>query len=143
MLRTNRGTTMGNTAGKSVAGLIITIAGLGLILSATFGLRTAQGQAQSYTFALMGDLGYAPSEQAWTDNVFADIARDTALSFMAHDGDLSSPAFGCTDEMLQRRLGQFNSMPFPVIFTPGDNDWTDCHDGQNVKDGKPLERLAK
>jgi mono/diheme cytochrome c family protein len=27
-------------------------------------------------------------------------------------------------------------MPFPVIFTPGDNDWTDCHDAQGVKDGK-------
>jgi hypothetical protein len=91
----------------------------------------------------MGDLGYVPSEQAWTDNVFADIARDTALSFLAHDGDLSSPPYGCTDEMLQRRFGQFNAMPFPVIYTPGDNEWTDCHDGQNVKDGKPLERLAK
>jgi hypothetical protein len=133
---------MGNTAGKTALAIVITaIAGLGLLLTSS--LRPAQSQSQNFTFALMGDLGYVPGEQTWTDNVFSDIARDTALSFLAHDGDLSSPRFACTDEMLQRRLGQFNAMPFPVIFTPGDNDWTDCHDAQGVKDGKPLERLAK
>src|SRR5262249_41142211 len=122
-----------NAAGKWLTGLLVTGAGLALVLGGTFGPRSAQSQAQSFTFALMGDLGYVPGEQAWTDNVFADIARDTALSFLAHDGDLSSPPYGCTDDMLQRRLGQFNAMPFPVVYTPGDNEWTDCHDAQNVK----------
>lgn len=102
----------------------------------------AQSGAQSFTFALIGDLGYVPGEQAWTENVFADLSGDAALSFVVHDGDLSSPRFGCTDEMVQRRLAQFNAIPHPVIYTPGDNEWTDCH-GPNVKDGNPFERLAK
>jgi hypothetical protein len=34
-------------------------------------------------------------------------------------------------------------LPHPVIFTPGDNDWTDCHDKQGVKDGDPLAALAR
>lgn len=138
---------MGDTAGRTGPGIVATvIAGLGLVVAgsfSSFSLRPAQTQSQTFTFALMGDLGYVPSEQAWTDNVFADIARDTALSFLAHDGDLSSPPYACTDEMLQRRLDQFNSMPFPVIYTPGDNEWTDCHDAQGVKDGQPLQRLTK
>src|SRR5689334_21947813 len=92
---------------------------------------SGQGGAQGFTFALIGDLGYVPDEQTATENVFADISADTALSFVVHDGDLSSPRFACTDEMQQHRLAQFNAMPHPVIFTPGDNEWTDCHDGQN------------
>jgi hypothetical protein len=46
-------------------------------------------------------------------------------------------------EVVERRLKQFNAIPHPVIYTPGDNDWTDCHDGQNVKGGNPFERLTK
>ncbi len=103
----------------------------------------AQSQMQSFTFALIGDLGYVPTEEPWTENVLADIGKDSALAFVVHDGDLSSPPFGCTDEMVSRRLAQFNALPHPLVFTPGDNDWTDCHDAQNVKGGNPLERLAK
>jgi hypothetical protein len=103
---------------------------------------SAQSGTQGFTFALIGDLGYVPNEEAWTESVFAEISGDAALSFVIHDGDLSSPRFGCTDELVQRRLAQFNAIPHPVIYTPGDNDWTDCH-GQNVTGGNPLERLAK
>src|SRR5262249_32637731 len=30
----------------------------------------------------------------------------------------------------------------PFIFTPGDNDWADCHEARGIKGGNPLERLA-
>ncbi len=123
----------------------VTVVAIAIVGLVEFHLRplVAQDQTQPFTFALTGDLGYVPSEEVWTENVFAEISSDTALSFVVHDGDLASPRFSCTDEMLQRRLAQFNSIPHPVIFTPGDNDWTDCHDGQNVKGGDPLDRLAK
>jgi hypothetical protein len=135
---------MTNTSSNARAGVLVAFAS---VLSIAFvglsPLQPAHSQAQGYTFALIGDLGYVPSEEPWTENVFADIGRDPGLSFVVHDGDLSSPRYGCTDQMLQRRLEQFNQMPHPLIYTPGDNEWTDCHDGQNVKDGRPLERLAK
>jgi hypothetical protein len=137
---------MTNAARRPRAG---TLAAVAAVLSVAFvgysalSPQPAQSQAQGFTFALIGDLGYVPSEQPWTENVFSEIARDSALSFVVHDGDLSSPQYGCTDEMVQRRLAQFNAFPHPVIYTPGDNEWTDCHDGQNVKGGNPLDRLAK
>lgn len=65
------------------------------------------------------------------------------MTLVIHDGDLSSRRFGCTDAMLTKRLAQFNALPQPLIYTPGDSDWTDCHGGQNVKGGNPLERLTK
>ena len=106
-------------------------------------LSAQQGQAQVLTFALIGDLGYVPSEEAGLANVLAELNNDSALSFVVHVGDLSSPRYGCTDEMQARRLAQFNALPHPLIYTPGDNEWTDCHEGQNIKGFDPLERLAK
>lgn len=103
----------------------------------------AQGQTQGFTFALFGDLGYVPSEEPWLENVLTDLGKDSALSFVVHVGDLSSPRYSCTDEVQARRLAQFNALPHPLIYTPGDNEWTDCHEGQNVKGFDPLERLAK
>ena len=94
----------------------------------------------SVKLALIGDLGYRPQEEPSTQNVLDDINKAT-LAFVVHVGDLSSPRFACTDELLVKRLAQFNALAHPLVFTPGDNDWTDCHDGQNVKDGNPLARL--
>jgi len=97
-------------------------------------------QPERITFAVIGDLGYAPQEESGVDNVFADLNRDASLAFVAHVGDLSAPRYSCTDELRVRRLGQFQASAHPVVFTPGDNDWTDCHEPA-VKGGDPLERL--
>jgi hypothetical protein len=100
------------------------------------------GQAQTANkFALIGDLGYRPTEELLVQNVLDDINK-ASLDFVVHLGDLSSPRFACTDEHLAKRFAQFNDSAHPFVFTPGDNDWTDCHDGQNIKGGDPLERLT-
>jgi hypothetical protein len=124
----------------TVIGSLALSIGLGL-----FGVKPlpAQNQDQSITFGLFGDLGYVPSEEPWLADVLADLNKDPALSFVVHVGDLSSPRYGCTDELQARRLAQFNELPHPLIYTPGDNEWTDCHEEQNVKGFDPLERLAK
>jgi hypothetical protein len=70
------------------------------------------------------------------------------LAFTAHDGDLKAgngtvgsvtPTI-CTDALYLQGLSYFNSLKAPVIFTPGDNDWTDC---DRPKNGgfNSLERL--
>lgn len=120
------------------AALSIWIVGL-----STLTPRSAQSQVQGFTFALIGDLGYVPSEEPWVENVLSELNKNATLSFVVHVGDLSSPQYGCTDEMQARRLGQFNALPQALIYTPGDNEWTDCHEGQNVKGFDPIERLAK
>ena len=56
------------------------------------------------------------------------------LAFTAHDGDLkagngtpnSVTPTTCSDALYAQALGFFNSLKAPAIFTPGDNDWTDC-----------------
>jgi hypothetical protein len=100
-------------------------------------------QRQGFTFALIGDLGYYPQQEPWVDNVFADMNKDPALAFVVHVGDLSRPVHACTDATLTRRLAQFQGSDHPLVFTPGDNDWTDCHDKQGVKGGNPIVQLDK
>lgn len=98
--------------------------------------------AAGFTFAITGDLGYYPQEEPGVDNVLADLNRDASLAFVVHVGDLSSPRFSCTDELWAKRLAQFRSSAHPLVYTPGDNDWTDCHE-PTVQGADPLERLAK
>jgi hypothetical protein len=48
----------------------------------------------------------------------------------------------CTDEHYQQALERFNSLRHPVIYTPGDNEWTDCWERQSGG-FKPTERLDR
>jgi len=110
---------------------------------AVWAIAPTQTQAQtSTTFALIGDLGYRPTEEPLLQNVLDDINKTPSLAFVVHVGDLSSPAFACRTEFLSKRLAQFNASAHPFIYTPGDNDWTDCHEKQKIAGGNPLERLA-
>src|SRR5207249_12006072 len=45
----------------------------------------------------------------------------------------------CTDELFQRRKAGFDRLRHPLVYTFGDNEWTDCD--RSVFD--PVERLNK
>ena len=118
---------------KKAFGALCLLAGLTL---------SAGSAAQSFTFAVMGDLGYSPAEEPLLQNVLDDIAKARQLAFVVHVGDLGRPSSGsCRNEFWARRLAQFQALPQPLVYTPGDNDWNDC--GAPSAGGfNPLERLA-
>jgi hypothetical protein len=60
-----------------------------------------------------------------------------SLAFTAHDGDLKSGSSQCTDAVYTQALAFLDSLEAPAVFTPGDNDWTDCDRGPY----NSLERL--
>lgn len=96
---------------------------------------------ESFSFALIGDLGYLDREEVQFENVLADLNATTPLEFVVHIGDLSSYQNACRDDFQLRRLAQIKALQHPFIFTPGDNEWTDCHrPAAGSRD--PLERLA-
>jgi hypothetical protein len=106
-------------------------------------LATPSPAPQSFAFALIGDLGYRPEHEPWLENVLTEL-NQTPLAFVVHVGDLGAPPFGsCTNEFWARRLAQFQASAHPVVFTPGDNEWTDCHDKERAPGYEPLERLAR
>src|SRR5262245_23849558 len=103
-----------------------------------------QGNANdAYAIGLWGDLPYSDvQETQGIPNLIADI-NSQKLAFTVNDGDLKqgNGAPICNDALYQRALGWFNSLQAPAIFTPGDNDWTDC-DRPNNGSFSSLERLT-
>jgi hypothetical protein len=81
----------------------------------------------AYDIGLWGDLPYsAEQETKGLPKLFADM-NAARLKFSVHDGDLKqgSNSF-CDDALYTRAKGWFNSLDSAAMFTPGDNDWTDC-----------------
>ena len=76
----------------------------------------ALSQAPILTFGLIGDLGYRPTEEPLLQNVLDDL-NSNALAFVVH-GDLSSPPYACTDDLVARRFAQFSASAHPFIYTP-------------------------
>ena len=84
----------------------------------------------SYAIGLWGDLPYSDAQAAALPNLIADM-NDQKLQFSVNDGDLKSGSTPCNDAVYSNALSLFNTLKAPAMFTPGDNDWTDCDRASN------------
>lgn len=98
---------------------------------------------EAHSIGLWGDLPYSPEqEQVGLPNLIADMNAHR-LAFTVHNGDLKQGANSpCDDNLYFRALGWFNQLRAPAMFTPGDNDWTDC-DRPSNGGFNSLERLDR
>jgi hypothetical protein len=62
----------------------------------------------------------------------ANINSDKALSFATHVGDLHSGSEPCTQVYDQAVAGFFSKFTLPLVYTPGDNEWADCHKAKQM-----------
>ncbi len=102
---------------------------------------SAQPVSQPVSFGLFGDTPYSHWEREQLPDMLAAMGRE-GLAFVVHDGDIKSGSDVCSDEVLLDILGVFQASKVPLIYVPGDNDWTDCHRPNNGR-YDPMERLAK
>jgi hypothetical protein len=96
-------------------------------------------------FALIGDTPYGVlpgGDYAPFDQLIADINADPRIQWVMHAGDIKLSITPCSDAMFQDRLRRFNQFRPPLILTPGDNEWTDCH-RHSAGHYQPLERLTQ
>jgi hypothetical protein len=111
-----------------------------LVLLAGCASAPSTDSSGSFEIGLIGDQHYDARSTAQFPNIMAELNRAN-LAFIVHVGDIGAPPFGsCLDETYYRRRDEFNQSHHPLIFTPGDNEWTDCHQA-GIPDS--LERLAK
>lgn len=89
----------------------------------------------TFAFAVFGDGPYRAPERGAFSRLIEDVNR-TDVAFFLHVGDILSGS--CSNEKLDGMLQQLNTIRHPVIYTPGDNEWTDCR-GRF----QPLERLER
>lgn len=104
-------------------------------------LLAAQASAQPVSFGLFGDTPYSQRERERLPELMGEMDRED-LAFVVHDGDIKSGGSVCSDDVLRDILGVFQASRHPLVFVPGDNEWTDCHRSNNGS-YDPLERLGK
>jgi hypothetical protein len=94
-----------------------------------------------YTFAVIGDIPYGPEQLAGFPRVVDQINADPAVRLVNHLGDIKNGSTVCSDAYFARIRADFDRFTDPLLYTPGDNEWTDCHRANNGG-YNPLERLA-
>ena len=101
---------------------------------------TAQENTGPLRFGVVGDVPYGNAALARFPELASSIEQSTA-SFVIHIGDIKGGSASCSDEMIAGRIKAIDAIKKPVVYIPGDNDWTDCH---RLLAGRftPLERLG-
>jgi hypothetical protein len=95
---------------------------------------------QTFKFVALGDMPYSlPQDLRRFENLITEINR-LKPSFSIFIGDTKSGSSLCSDEHNQIIKSYFSSFKTPLVYSPGDNEWTDCH---RILAGAydPLERL--
>jgi hypothetical protein len=104
--------------------------------------RPAAVTAAPFTFAVIGDVPYGDTKISQFPSYIDQINADPAVKLVAHLGDIKDGSSMCSDEYFQMIRQDFDRFQDPLVYTVGDNEWTDCHRANNGR-YNPLERLAK
>jgi len=114
-------------------------AALAVFIIATWGPPSpAPTPPGTFSFAALGDAPYYQWEE-WQYRLVLQDVNDHDLGFVIHVGDIWWRP--CSEAMYARALEWQNRLRFPVIYTPGDNEWTDCWE-PGSGGYPPLDRLA-
>ena len=99
--------------------------------------------AKGFSFVTLGDMPYGKPDISYPSylGLIAAVNQSKPL-FSIHVGDFKSDATECSDQEFSEQRKHFSMFETGVVFTPGDNDWTDCYRRSNGS-YDPLERLAK
>jgi hypothetical protein len=102
-------------------------------------VRAAKSRAVS--FALFGDTPYGDAQIAAFPKSLQEITTSPGVTYAVHVGDIKNGSTRCDTSYFQWVRAQFDASRVPLIYTPGDNEWVDCHRPNNGA-YSPLERLA-
>jgi hypothetical protein len=91
----------------------------------------ASAQAQDFTFGLWGDMPYVKNGDTPKMQAVLDSINASDIKFSLYDGDIKDGSSQCTDDIYSSAITMFNSLKKPVVYIPGDNEWTDCHRTNN------------
>jgi hypothetical protein len=118
--------------------------GFGIVFAGLQGRTPDEDRAEGgtdvskFAVGLIGDIPYNAEQRRKTEVLFERMDSEK-LAFIVHVGDIKSEDSPCTDEVLFREKERFENSAHPLVYVPGDNEWTDCHHtGYD-----PLERLER
>jgi hypothetical protein len=115
------------------------IAAVCLALGLAFPAANAVAAAP-FSFALIADMPYRSAQLTAFPERISQINADPHVQLVSHLGDISAP-INCSDSYYARIKSHFDEFVDPLVYTPGDNEWADCHQAR-AGAVNPLDRLA-
>jgi len=98
----------------------------------------ANAQDSKFRFLATGDVPYSRVQETKYRRLLKQSEAED-FDFLMHVGDIKSGGTPCSDDAFMKIRDLFRAYPKPVVYTPGDNEWTDCHSVGS----DPIERLGK
>jgi hypothetical protein len=102
--------------------------------------KPIDGSHKPTTLAVIGDTPYGAQQVVDLPNLIASINADPEVDRVVHVGDIKNGSTRCDTSYYEQIEQSFASFSDSLVYTPGDNEWTDCHRASNGK-YDPLERL--
>ncbi len=134
------------------------------VVNAGNGTPINDGSADTLTMAVYGDWPYSVPLLNAAPLLINSVNSDPHVRLVLHIGDIHAGSTGtndisaganvCTGAGLtptpaaanpEWNIGVFNlfeQFKDPLVYTPGDNEWTDCHKTKEGSSGAPLKELA-
>lgn len=97
--------------------------------------------AEAFDFVLIGDMPYGdPAKVNPLFEQFIAQINDARPDLVVHIGDTKSGSTPCSDAALTEMAAYLNRFAAPLLYSLGDNEWTDCH-RKKAGGFDPLDRL--
>jgi hypothetical protein len=90
-----------------------------------------RGSATPVTYAVIGDTPYGQPQIDNFPNDVAEINQDPKVRLVMHLGDIKNGSTECSTSYFEQIRADFDAFKDPFVYTPGDNEWTDCHRANN------------
>ena len=109
---------------------------------------------KALTIAVIGDWPYNDLLLNNSSLLIDSVNADRGIQLVIHVGDIHSGSQPCTSAGIlppiaasnpgwnQAVFQRFQQFRAPLVYTPGDNEWTDCHKSKEKASGDPLKELA-
>jgi len=108
-------------------------------------LSTTSSALWAQTVIILADTPYSDEEKKMLqgpNGILYRLINETNPTIVMHLGDYKSGAKSCTNELLKEHKALLaQTYPGKVIYTPGDNDWTDCDRSSLAQNFNEIERL--
>lgn len=106
------------------------------------------------TIAVFGDWPYSKTLFDNAQVLIDSVNSDAEIGLVMHLGDIHAGGAPCTSAGIlppistadpgwnQSVYALFQKFEKPFVYTPGDNEWTDCHRKKTLESGDPLKELS-
>jgi hypothetical protein len=133
--------------------LLLAVIGAVASMSCLYSVAIAATPTKPLTVAVFGDWPYT-TVITKAPQLLNSVNTDPDVRLVIHVGDIHSGSQPCTGAGLnpipatanptynQQIFNIFQQFKDPFVYTPGDNEWTDCHKTKEFSSGAPLNELA-